>query len=353
MYDLTRQDLSALLRTLPDLYEPCDLEAFRLRVLTAIRRLVRCDSIVYNEVNVRRGTDTWLSQPADALDFSESHQIFERHLSEHPLIAHHAKRRDARVLKISDFLSQRQLHDLGLYQEFFRRVGTEYQMACVLSTRSPMVIGIALNRCDKDFSERERSMVAVASPHLLQAHSNAKAFARTRGELASINEALERQDKAVVVLKANGVIQSCSRLAERWLQDYFGARCAAGRLPPALERWVTEQHTRVNRMEVLEPLIVKKARTLIVRLFLGGSHGVVIMSEDGMTLSPRSLEALGLSHREAEVLACLADGRTNSEIATMLNLSARTVQKHLEHIFETLGVESRTAAANRAWRLRS
>jgi hypothetical protein len=74
-HELARRDLSALLRALPGLYEPCDLGAFRLRVLSAIRRRVRCDSIVYNEVNVRRGTDTWFSEPADALDFWESHHV--------------------------------------------------------------------------------------------------------------------------------------------------------------------------------------------------------------------------------------------------------------------------------------
>jgi DNA-binding NarL/FixJ family response regulator len=40
-------------------------------------------------------------------------------------------------------------------------------------------------------------------------------------------------------------------------------------------------------------------------------------------------------------------GKTNSEIATILGMSARTVSKHLEHIFEKLGVETRTAAAAR------
>ena len=38
-------------------------------------------------------------------------------------------------------------------------------------------------------------------------------------------------------------------------------------------------------------------------------------------------------------------GKTNSEIGTLLAISARTVQKHLEHIFEKLGVETRTSAA--------
>jgi DNA-binding CsgD family transcriptional regulator len=57
---------------------------------------------------------------------------------------------------------------------------------------------------------------------------------------------------------------------------------------------------------------------------------------------------LNLSARESEILALVAAGKTNGEIATILAISARTVQKHLEHIFQKLGVETRTAAAIRA-----
>ncbi len=56
---------------------------------------------------------------------------------------------------------------------------------------------------------------------------------------------------------------------------------------------------------------------------------------------------LGLTRREVEVLTWVTDGKTNAEIGVILDTSPRTVQKHLEHIFEKLGVETRTAAAVR------
>jgi DNA-binding CsgD family transcriptional regulator len=62
--------------------------------------------------------------------------------------------------------------------------------------------------------------------------------------------------------------------------------------------------------------------------------------------SRRGVDAsLGLSPREAEVLGWVARGKTNAEIATVLFISPQTVRKHLEHIFEKLGVRTRTAAA--------
>jgi DNA-binding CsgD family transcriptional regulator len=58
--------------------------------------------------------------------------------------------------------------------------------------------------------------------------------------------------------------------------------------------------------------------------------------------------SLGLTPRVAETLLWLAQGKTNSEIATILGNSESTVKKHVLEIFEKLGVETRTAASLRA-----
>ena len=62
---------------------------------------------------------------------------------------------------------------------------------------------------------------------------------------------------------------------------------------------------------------------------------------------------LPVTPREREVLSWLAAGKTDQEIAGILGMSPRTVQKHLQHIYEKLGVETRTAAVMRAMELGS
>jgi DNA-binding CsgD family transcriptional regulator len=54
---------------------------------------------------------------------------------------------------------------------------------------------------------------------------------------------------------------------------------------------------------------------------------------------------LGLTPREIEVLAWVAAGKTNAQVAEVLSIAPGTVKKHLEHIYEKLGVSSRTDAA--------
>lgn len=55
-----------------------------------------------------------------------------------------------------------------------------------------------------------------------------------------------------------------------------------------------------------------------------------------------------LTAREAEVLRWVAAGKSDAQIGAILRISARTAQKHLQSVYEKLGVESRTAAAMRA-----
>lgn len=54
---------------------------------------------------------------------------------------------------------------------------------------------------------------------------------------------------------------------------------------------------------------------------------------------------LNITQREAEVLLWVSYGKSNSDISDVLTISPRTVQKHLEHIYEKIGVETRASAA--------
>ena len=64
--------------------------------------------------------------------------------------------------------------------------------------------------------------------------------------------------------------------------------------------------------------------------------------------SAEPLTQLGLSGREAEILLWVAQGKSNFETGLILDISAGTVKKHLEHIYEKMGVEGRNAASLRA-----
>ena len=66
-------------------------------------------------------------------------------------------------------------------------------------------------------------------------------------------------------------------------------------------------------------------------------------------IEPQLLQkAFGLTPREADVLLWTARGKSNKDMSEILNISARTVNKHLEQIFIKIGVENRASAASAA-----
>jgi DNA-binding NarL/FixJ family response regulator len=79
---------------------------------------------------------------------------------------------------------------------------------------------------------------------------------------------------------------------------------------------------------------------------LGPNEFLLRLAKDSSANMPAEFSSeLGLTTREGEVLGWLAKGKTNRDIAQILGLSPRTVDKHLEQIYAKLGVENRTAAA--------
>ena len=79
---------------------------------------------------------------------------------------------------------------------------------------------------------------------------------------------------------------------------------------------------------------------------LGPNEFLLRLAKDTSANLPAEFTSeLGLTTREGEVLSWLSKGKTNRDIAQILGLSPRTVDKHLEQIYAKLGVETRTAAA--------
>ncbi len=71
---------------------------------------------------------------------------------------------------------------------------------------------------------------------------------------------------------------------------------------------------------------------------------------DAAVLTAERLFEIGLTRREAEVMHWVAQGKSNADVAMILESSPRTIAKHIEHVFMKLGVESRTAAVAEARR---
>jgi DNA-binding NarL/FixJ family response regulator len=119
-------------------------------------------------------------------------------------------------------------------------------------------------------------------------------------------------------------------------------------LPKPWLDWLEQVHA--GQAQPKTPMKAQLSRTDDLRLQymgkLGPNEFLLRLARDSAVESPKEFATeFGLTSRESEVLAWLSKGKTNRDIAQILGLSPRTVDKHLEQIYAKLGVENRTAAA--------
>ena len=177
-------------------------------------------------------------------------------------------------------------------------------------------------------------------------------------QMKQARSALDAFGQATIALRhKDGRVLWQTPLARRLLHEYFGM--PEGLTPPRLIEWLAEaqQAARENREPPL--LASQHNRRLLASLHDPSKLGhegesdekewlLVLHEENHQAAIENLIAAYRLTLREAEVLFWVSKGKTNKDIGEIIGASPRTVNKHLEHVFEKLGVETRTAAANLA-----
>jgi DNA-binding NarL/FixJ family response regulator len=169
----------------------------------------------------------------------------------------------------------------------------------------------------------------------------------------SARKALDRTGRRIVACNSGGVILWTTPQAAD-LMARAGLRADDGnRLQWEVIDWLRSESAVEGgasyRLRGRNP-----AACIEFRLLENASDGEVLLRLvdcDQGTEEERLAEAFGLTLREAEVLLWITHGKSNKEIAEILDMSPRTVNKHLEQIFNKLGIENRTAAATMAVRI--
>ena len=157
---------------LAELYAPASAPGgldYAARVVNVATRLVPADSCSYNHIGGGPWLLTWLVEPADAVTFPDGGQLLQQHLHEHPVLSYVRATADGRARRISDFISDRQFRSLGLYHDFYRRRGVDYQTTIMIPAPGGGLIAVALNRQRHDFSAEDLKLFDLLRIHIGQA----------------------------------------------------------------------------------------------------------------------------------------------------------------------------------------
>jgi DNA-binding CsgD family transcriptional regulator len=131
----------------------------------------------------------------------------------------------------------------------------------------------------------------------------------------------------------NQILQQ-ARADDEWMNS---------QLPQQLKNWLARNPMQGNALVISAP----EREFSLILLGQSGPGEILLrlMPNQGLDESQLLREHLQLTQREADVLLWISRGKTNREMAQILEISPRTINKHLEQVFKKLQVDNRTSAA--------
>lgn len=158
--------------------------------------------------------------------------------------------------------------------------------------------------------------------------------------------ALEAVGRALLAVNKAGDILWATTKAEAELSLACKDYGEAAKLPPEVAGWV-RQLAGSPPVTAGAAMIAEASALKFTWLGAAGTDEHLLVLRSARAGDEKTLlkERHALTLREAEVLLWLAKGKSNRDIGEILELSPRTINKHLEQIYAKLGVENRTAAA--------
>ena len=344
MTRLLPSDYDLLLHCIGELHSFRSRQALCLWLLDhALPLLVPSDWLSYNEVDLLKPDNTIsILRPESSSFFQRLFSRFKELTYQHPLIIHQMQSANFPVHKISDFLTQEAYHRLELYQEVYRHMGVEYQIAVTIRLSPSHVVAFALSRKENDYDERDRTILELLRPHLVVAFNNLDLIQNHKAIQDGTELALNELSSATLIVNTQGDILYHTGPGLQWLGTTSPAR-----LPEPIMAWLNHRFNNGSGENLRWNSLAGEIQIRAVPTSTSDRWLLVLSMKNTRPAAATSLAIPGLSKRQQEVAHWIREGKTNLEIAAIMGISPRTVQKHIEHIFEKMGVESRVAIATR------
>ncbi|WP_292918534.1 helix-turn-helix transcriptional regulator [Nitrosomonas sp.] len=350
MERLSGRDLRTLSVFVRDLYQLRPHDEFTTHLIDSLPSITEGEFTSYNEFVVGSPTVIYKSDQLphcpNPLHYAK---ILEDNLHEHPVVAHFLRTNDKSAHTFSDFISARKFQATTLHNEFYKPLKMSFLLFMGLRAGKRM-LSISRHRNDREFPHRAKTTFNAIHPHIQQALANSLAVTRMHNELEAFHKASDNGQQGVIYVTGRGRMRFASLHARQLLKEYgLETGPASDFLPTHLRDWLSHLRKMVEWRDdvpsVTAPLVIKgESGQLTIRRIGQGLNDVLLFEEQQTIPSLNQLRHFGLSKRELEVLGWVARGKTNPEIGQILNISRRTVQKHLEHVYLKLGVENRMAA---------
>jgi hypothetical protein len=242
---LRRADLLKLLDLIVGLHETTDPAALPHRMMEAMLQLVPADAAGYSTIDLATGRATNDSTFGNPPEFVRA---IERNMAQHPVIAHLRTHVEHQARAISDFTSPAAFQSLALYDELYRPMRVQDQIAIALKSGSTLQIGLTASRNAWGFSSRERLLFTLLRPHVLYCHENARRLTELKAQSDAWLYRLEQLPQGLAARDRGGrwlwITARARDMAQRFLP---AARGEGGPVRDIIDRWASAQVARRER----------------------------------------------------------------------------------------------------------
>ena len=357
MEHLRGTDFRQLLEFTQSLYALQDHESLIDTFVNGLPALIRGDVHSYSGTNSRDNSVYLRDAVGGPLMTKVQQECYAQFSQQHPSLAYFKRTGDESAVKISDFHSLHRWQKTDLYNLVYRPHKLRFNIGTLvtLSEDNHILMVLGISRGNRDFSERDRTLVKLLRPHLLQAYGNAQIVTAMERRMAGLSKAMDQLEQAIAQVDQKGKIIWATGKAQTLLQKIGKtSKSQSPRVPPTIWSWMQPSFTQGSNApdipQALAPLEIKTASSCVrLRMIPEGETVLLFLEEHHSRLPIEHLRQLGLSSRETEVLGWVVNGKSNPEIAEILGIGIRTVKTHLERIYDKLGVDHRYAAMLRAF----
>ena len=150
-----------------------ELDEFRVGLLDALQRVLPSEFVSLNDIGPAPEDLDVIVRPSLS---EELVRLFGSLAHENPLIERYRQTGDGRAYRFSDVVSQDELRATAIYTELYGPLGVEHQIAFTLPAAPERLLGVALCRNERDYTDAERDLIDRARPFLIQGYRNAIAY---------------------------------------------------------------------------------------------------------------------------------------------------------------------------------
>ncbi|MFV0426924.1 MAG: LuxR C-terminal-related transcriptional regulator [Beutenbergiaceae bacterium] len=325
--NLSSEDAATVLEAWSQLWPPG--ADFRVRLARILRDMTRAEVVTITSFDIQTGQRQLQVEPKEwEADIQERRSQTNSILSQHPVARQMLESGGTGAMRLSDHIDLDRWRESQLFRDYYQPLGLTWEITLPIPTDGGRVTIITVNSTNDfsdpaaDFTSRDLALCTALVPMAALG-------------LGGLTEGTPDPWVSMAAGWCLVRLDGARRVTHVSPPDTEGVLVPGVVLPPEATCTATAKRETIGRMQLSDGEWIVQ--------HVGGSEVDQIIAVRRQRAV--SSEVSRLTERQGEVLELVAQGHTNSQIASALGIAEGTVRKHLETIFAQLAVPNRAAAS--------